>query len=43
MLETGALDPAALITRRVGLQEGADLLMTMAEKPEPGIAVITAF
>lgn len=43
MLETGALDPAALITRRVGLQEGADILMTMAEKPEPGIAVITEF
>ncbi|SDG25375.1 alcohol dehydrogenase [Limimonas halophila] len=43
LIETGRLDPAALISRHVSLAEGAERLMAMDRTPDAGIAVITSF
>ncbi len=41
MIAAGALDPARLITRRIGLPEAPQALSTMISHPHAGVTVIT--
>ncbi|WP_255170349.1 zinc-dependent alcohol dehydrogenase family protein [Natrononativus amylolyticus] len=43
MLESGALDPGALVTRRVTLEEVSDRLAAMSEYDTRGFEVVTRF
>lgn len=43
MLESGAIDPSKLISRKITLNEGAELLMKLEHHAEGGIAVIDRF
>ncbi len=43
MLSSGAIDPAKLVSRRISLEEGAEMLMNMEHHAEGGIAVIDRF
>jgi alcohol dehydrogenase len=43
MMAAGKLDPARLVTRRVDLAEGIDILGHMGDFPTTGIAVIDRF
>jgi alcohol dehydrogenase len=43
MMETGRLDPARLVARRVGLEEAGEVLVAMDRSRIPGLAVITSF
>ena len=43
MIESGALDPEVLVTRRVSLTEVSDRLAAMTEYETSGVEVVTAF
>ena len=43
MIESGALDPAALVTRRVSLEDVSDRLAAMTAYETSGVEVVTSF
>jgi alcohol dehydrogenase len=43
MIEAGLLSPDVLVTKTVGLSEGASILMAMGDNPPDGVVVIDSF
>jgi alcohol dehydrogenase len=43
MIKMGLLSPDVLVTKTVGLSEGASVLMGMGDNPPDGVVVIDSF